>query len=211
MKKEMVSEWTRQQLCAALFSLMKKKPLDKICVREICEACDIPRSTFYYHFTDIYDLTSWALSNRLLECLESNGNGDCLLWGQGLLVLFQRCRKHKSVCRCAVNSSHLWQMADSYCNRCMDGIMTGLRKLPAAQDADESFLRFLGLFYGHAVLATVVSWFRSDMEQPEEELVASIDFIVKDSIIGALEKAKGRSVSRIALDTNPTPPRRAQA
>ena len=55
-KKEMMSEWTRQELCAALFSLMREKPLDKISVREISEACDIPRSTFYYHFTDIYDL-----------------------------------------------------------------------------------------------------------------------------------------------------------
>ena len=199
MKKEMMSEWTRQELCAALFSLMREKPLDKISVREISEACDIPRSTFYYHFTDIYDLASFALSSRLLECL--GPDGDCFLWGNGLLVLFQRCREHRAVCRCAVNSSRLWQMADSYCQRCMEGIMVGLHKLPEAKGANEEFLRFLGLFYGHAVLATVVAWFRSDMRESEEEIVASIDFVVKENIVSTLKRANGRSPFQLALDS----------
>lgn len=39
--------------------LMKKKSIDKIRITEICEAAEIERSTFYYHFRDKYELVAW--------------------------------------------------------------------------------------------------------------------------------------------------------
>ena len=186
MKKELISNWTRTQLMNSLFSLMRQKPLDKISVKEVSERCGIPRSTFYYHFEDIYDLASYAMATRLLECLEEDGT--CVLWGKGLLELFRRSRQHYDVCRCAINSSRLWQMADSYCSRCMSGIMVGLRQLDGDRHTDEEFLRFLGVFYGHGVLSALVTWFRGDMRQPEEEICAALDFFVRDNITSTLDK-----------------------
>ncbi len=190
MKKELVSELTRQELAAALFAFMRKKPLDKISVKEVSESCGVPRSTFYYHFEDIYDLASWALSHRLLECLGESG--DCFLWGDGVLTLFQRCKEHREVCRCAVDSIHVWQMAKSYCDRCMDGIMVGMRKLDGDRNTDPEFLRFLALFYGHAVLSTLINWFRGDMKETPEAMADAVDFIVKDGIVAALDRAQGK-------------------
>ena len=40
-------------------ALMKRKPLEKIRVSEICAFAEIERSTFYYHFKDKYDLVAW--------------------------------------------------------------------------------------------------------------------------------------------------------
>ena len=42
--------------------LMKRKPLSKIRITEICRAAEIERSTFYYHFKDKYDLIAWISS-----------------------------------------------------------------------------------------------------------------------------------------------------
>jgi AcrR family transcriptional regulator len=39
--------------------LMKRKTIDKIRITEICEAAEIERSTFYYHFKDKYELVAW--------------------------------------------------------------------------------------------------------------------------------------------------------
>jgi len=39
--------------------LMKHKPLSRIRITEICQAAEIERSTFYYHFADKYDLVAW--------------------------------------------------------------------------------------------------------------------------------------------------------
>ncbi|MGN0709353.1 MAG: TetR/AcrR family transcriptional regulator C-terminal domain-containing protein [Anaerovoracaceae bacterium] len=50
---------TEQQLADALRKLLEKKPLTKITVRDITDACGVNRQTFYYHFHDIYDLVEW--------------------------------------------------------------------------------------------------------------------------------------------------------
>lgn len=43
----------------AISELLKSKPLDKVCISEICEMCGTDRQNFYYYFRDKYDLASW--------------------------------------------------------------------------------------------------------------------------------------------------------
>ncbi len=47
---------TKQLLMHALFALMKEKSYNDITVKELCEAADINRGTFYLHYRDIYDM-----------------------------------------------------------------------------------------------------------------------------------------------------------
>ena len=47
---------TKKLIKDALVSLLQKKTLDKISVREICDVADVNRSTFYDHYEDIYAL-----------------------------------------------------------------------------------------------------------------------------------------------------------
>ena len=65
MKHELNSQNTKQMLCDALISLSAKKPFSKITVSEIVTLCDVNRKTFYYHFTDVYDLLEWHLHNQI--------------------------------------------------------------------------------------------------------------------------------------------------
>ena len=47
---------TKKLIYYTFIDLLHTKPFDKITVRDIVEACEINRNTFYYHYTDIYDL-----------------------------------------------------------------------------------------------------------------------------------------------------------
>lgn len=47
--------------------LMKQKSVERITIKEICEAADIDRSTFYYHFQDKYDLLAWMYYNTAFQ------------------------------------------------------------------------------------------------------------------------------------------------
>ena len=46
------SNITKRALASALKQLMEKEPFSKISVCDICEACDMKRQSFYYHFKD---------------------------------------------------------------------------------------------------------------------------------------------------------------
>ncbi len=54
-----MAERTKLWIADKMKDLMKRKPIDKIRITEICEAAEIERSTFYYHFKDKYELVAW--------------------------------------------------------------------------------------------------------------------------------------------------------
>lgn len=71
MKHELNSQNTKQMLCDAFITLASKKAFSKITVSEIINLCNVNRKTFYYHFTDVYDLLEWHLTNEIQAVISS--------------------------------------------------------------------------------------------------------------------------------------------
>lgn len=73
---------TKAQLRTALTGLLEKKPLQEITVKELCEACNINRGTFYLHYPDVRALLD-EIVNELMaqfeDMLESFRPGEMLL------------------------------------------------------------------------------------------------------------------------------------
>ncbi len=61
---------TKAALRAGLIKLMQEKSIREITVRELVDEVDINRSTFYLHYTDIYDMLN-KIEEELLEQLVS--------------------------------------------------------------------------------------------------------------------------------------------
>ena len=57
---------TKAQLRAGLARLMQKKSIKEITVKELVEEVDINRSTFYLHYTDIYQMLE-SIEAELME------------------------------------------------------------------------------------------------------------------------------------------------
>lgn len=47
---------TKKKLREGLLRLMADKPINEISVKELTELVDVNRGTFYFHYTDIYDM-----------------------------------------------------------------------------------------------------------------------------------------------------------
>ncbi len=62
-----MAEITKQWIADRMREIMKHKPIDKIRVTEICQAAEIQRPTFYYHFKDKYDLVAWMFCTDAYE------------------------------------------------------------------------------------------------------------------------------------------------
>ena len=77
-------EKTKYAIKKAFMELRKKKPFEKITVKELCELAYINKSTFYSHYEDIYALSDAMEMNILLSyCIHgaynaslSNPNAD---------------------------------------------------------------------------------------------------------------------------------------
>ncbi|MGN0372559.1 MAG: TetR family transcriptional regulator [Enterocloster sp.] len=75
---------TKEIIIQAFKQLVQEKR-GKITIKEIVERCGITRKTFYYHFTDIYDLMDVIAEREMEELLnESAAQGDL----KGMLKMF---------------------------------------------------------------------------------------------------------------------------
>lgn len=57
---------TKRKLRDGLIELLKEKHASEIKVKELCEKVDINRGTFYYHYTDIFDMIN-SIENEFFE------------------------------------------------------------------------------------------------------------------------------------------------
>ena len=79
MTNEEISLNTKKALAKALKIRVNYAPFDKIKVSHLIKDCNITHSTFYYHFTDIYDLLEWIFEFEAvipLKELENINNFD---------------------------------------------------------------------------------------------------------------------------------------
>lgn len=51
-----MSELTKRAIQESFKKLLSNQPLDKITVKNITDDCGVNRNTFYYHYSDIYQL-----------------------------------------------------------------------------------------------------------------------------------------------------------
>lgn len=62
--------YTKMVIQVNFVELLKKKPLNKITVKEICELAEINRATFYKYYADAYDLMDKMEAAILIELQE---------------------------------------------------------------------------------------------------------------------------------------------
>ncbi|WP_164683638.1 TetR family transcriptional regulator [Streptococcus hyointestinalis] len=62
----------KQAIETAFLNLAQTKPIDKITVTDVVNACQISRQTFYYHFQDIVEVVEWSFQCRMTELLATS-------------------------------------------------------------------------------------------------------------------------------------------
>lgn len=87
------SSVTKTMLGEGLKKVLKSKPFSKIVVDDIAEACGVSRGTFYYHFSDKYDLLRWVFSIEVLPILSKYNKPDN--WIEGYVELCKFMMKNK--------------------------------------------------------------------------------------------------------------------
>lgn len=61
---------TKRMLADAMKQFLSERPLTKISVGDIVDACALNRNSFYYHFKDKYDLVNWIFYTEIVEELQ---------------------------------------------------------------------------------------------------------------------------------------------
>ncbi|WP_295741895.1 hypothetical protein [uncultured Oscillibacter sp.] len=178
-----VRDRTKSQLDLALRTLLREKAPDQIRVRELTELCGIRRQSFYYHFTDVYDLFAWSVEQERAALAARQEN--CLTWQQAFQDLLRCISANQDYClsiRKALGRPGLQRMFGGAITRLLEQTSVyyrcrcGGEALSSGQGACLETM-FLGLLDG---------WLCGDLRQSPEALTACMEESVQQRALGAM-------------------------
>ena len=187
MKNEEMSTQTKNSLAAALKKRMETTEFSKIRVSDLLKDCNIVRSTFYYYFSDIYELLEWMLNTELIGLLEKCD--ELYTWDQGITMLMEYVRDNSKMCLCAFHSigrGSLEKMFYKNCYVLMERFVnTGFSNVEVASE-DKAFIMD---FYVRAYVSALAAWLVGGMKKNPQAMVDMIERTVSGGIEAALKRS----------------------
>lgn len=188
MRKEEISQETRQELVNALKELMAKKPFEKISITELLQRCNISRSTFYYHFEDIYALMRYLFETEMISLLDRSEN--VLDWQDGVLLLFRYAQENSKVCLCAYRGLGREYLRQSFSKVVQPIISRLIETLSEGLTISRDYIVFVTDFYTMALAGELSAWLNDGMKKTPEEMVYLLDITCSGNMIIALKRAE---------------------
>lgn len=93
-----------KRMMEIFMTLLEEKDIQKITVREICEAAQINRSTFYNHFLDVYDMLDKMMESHVEIHRQIFLNGASESARENLYLIFSYMKNHKVLYRASFHS-----------------------------------------------------------------------------------------------------------
>lgn len=178
---------TKLAFAAALKSLMEKKPLNKITVQDLTTACDVNRKTFYYHFTDVYDLLKWMLEEEAVDVVRQF---DLLAdFQDAAMFVMDYIEQNTHILKCAYDSmgrDELKRFLEQDFMQIVQSVVSRFEEELQLQLSSRS-REMVSSFYTEAVTGVIIKWLQS-RDRPEKEMAVScLDAILFSSVPAAVQ------------------------
>jgi len=169
--------YTKNAIRESLIELMRQKPIEAISITELCRLADINRTTFYRHYTDLFDLMEKTESElceelyRMLRIKEQDTQYDVIL-----RALFS-VRRNKEMYRILFR-----QREDGgFVARLIAPAYALMREQSAHVDLDASLAQMEYDFLIGGITNIWRSWITGNCEVPPERVAQLIDLLIESS------------------------------
>jgi AcrR family transcriptional regulator len=175
---------TKKLLRDSLFTLLQQKSINEITVTELTEVADINRATFYFYYTDIFDMLD-QIQNEAYEIFEDvlKGTEETIhspdAFAKYVENILNFCKSNPTIARFVITREY-------NNNKVLKRITKLLAKnVPVAREtyAQEDPRRFILNFALNALTGSVVDWMDDGMVIPPDVMA---EFIANMYISGSL-------------------------
>ena len=191
-----MAKQTQKFIMSTFMQLLEGESLDKITVRDIVEECEINRNTFYYHYSDIYDLlddvfrveTEKFMSEDVDENTtfgEEYERAACFVLKYKKAILHIYDSKKRDVLQ-----NYLETLAFSFISRFV-------KKEADGYGLSDEDIDYITGFYTHAIVGNTLGWIKRKLPSGQEKFIArtagTFNATVKDMIRQCLEERQKQS------------------
>lgn len=186
-----MAKQTQKFIMSTFMQLLENESLDKITVRDIVEECEINRNTFYYHYSDIYDLLDDVFrvetEKFMSEDVDENTTfGEeyeraahfVLKYKKAILHIYDSKKRD-------VLQNYLETLAFSFISRFV-------KKEADGYGLPDEDIDYITGFYAHAIVGNTIEWIKRKLPSGQEKFIArtagTFNATVKDMIRQCLEE-----------------------
>lgn len=182
---------TRNLIIETFLTLLDKKEVQKITVKELVECCEINRNTFYYHFKDLDDLLDTALRLKAREVKEA-----CIRhvpWQENLLRSLDFALEHKNALFHLYQSQYQ-EMVERYLFTVIGEVMERyIFEQAETMQVEKDDLLLIADFYKYALVGILLEWMRKDMQDDPRKILNKVGDLFAGHI--------GRALLKLEYDT----------
>lgn len=188
-----MAKQTQKFIMSTFMQLLENESLDKITVRDIVEECEINRNTFYYHYSDIYDLLDDVFRIEAEKFLEQDVD-DNTTFGEEYARAAQFVLKYRKAILHIYDSkkrdvleNYLETLAFSFINRFV-------KKESEGYVLSDDDVNYITGFYTHAIVGNTIEWIKRKLPSGQEKFIertaGTFNVTVKDMIEQCVKENK---------------------
>lgn len=171
---------TKALLIQALVTLLETRSFKDITVKDLCEAADINRGTFYLHYKDIYDLIEQIEQNFMdqLEIMISSHTLEELNASPYMLIydIFQFTSENASLCKTLLSQNGDISFLMKIKNLCRDRFIEACGS--SFREEDRTHIEYSYNFIASGCVGLVESWLFSECPESPREMAALANSII---------------------------------
>ncbi len=184
----------KELIYTTFIQLLEQKPFDRITVKDVVEACDINRNTFYYYYSDIYDLLEEVFMKELNLLVDAHKDGRS--WVEAFIKIADVAYRHKKVIK-NICASRSYDYLENYMYKaCKFIVVDAVTDMAEGMLVPEEDIDFIASFYEYAFLGIISEWFRTGMREEPLKLVTQM-WLVVDNMKYSLRKSERRAKNRL--------------
>ena len=164
-----MAKFTRQAIMYSLLKLLQEKSIDKITVKDICELCEINRNTFYYYYSDIYQVLEELLKFETEKSLKEDQKYESFY--RDFLKRYHLIIEYKKAVYNLYNSKnrdlilkYFQDITEDFVEKYVYKEVKGKKLLP--ED-----IKFIIDFYSSSMIGNIFRWMRKGMQEKQEQLI----------------------------------------
>ncbi len=161
---------TKRILRECLFKLLEEKSIDEITVKELTEAADVNRSTFYFYYRDINDMMM-QIQDEIFTVFEQT-----VLIPQASFVTVEDftnycirfllfCKEYEKICKFVISNDPNNNLAKKIKKSLLKRIPDTKKVFP-----ENDSKRYLTAFAVSAIWETIIQWMYDGMKVDAEEM-----------------------------------------
>jgi len=171
-------------LALALRDALTTTPLSKVTVSGLTRTAGVTRQAFYYHFSDIRDLTVWVFKREVADQIISHATYDD--WSEGLLAMLVWMQSHPEETRSVISSLGMEEL-QIFLHKQLRAVMEPIvDQLGADLTVTEGDRMFITDHFTLAILGHISQWIATGMSADPYILTERIARILDGQVLRAL-------------------------